>query len=393
MAKKSRKKSAGDPLPISKPASTAAQKWYESPRNQAIGLFLFAFLLYANTLGHDFTVDDAIVITNNSLVQKGAGGIGEIFAYDTFYGFFEDESKANLVAGGRYRPLTLAMFAIEQQLSPGPFISHLFNVVWYGALLAVLLYFVRGLLRGRGYAWWLPLLIVGLFAAHPIHTEAVANIKGRDEIVALFFAALSAWLVWKAARDRKWSGAAAGAVCMGLGCLAKETAFTYLAVLPATVLLFPRMMEGGERPGGKPEWVGLKYTLPAIAAAALYLMARATILPAASGQPILELMNNPFVEWWNGIWRGDPPSRPRCYGELYLVAILEVGLRAGRPRPRLLPGFHSPAKLGEDRPVAGRADPRRPGGLCASTVANARPARFRYSPVSVGYQRGQQHPL
>ncbi|OAV42750.1 tetratricopeptide repeat protein [Lewinella sp. 4G2] len=328
MAKKSKRKAPVSPLSKIESApivvSTAAPAWFQRPVVQAAALFLFAFVLYGNTLGHDFTVDDAIVITDNALVQKGTAGIGDIFAYDTFYGFFEDESKANLVTGGRYRPLTLALFAVEQQVSPGPFIGHFFNVVWYGALLALLLYFVTGLLKNRGYAWWLPLLIVGLFAAHPIHTEAVANIKGRDEIAALLFSALATWLVWRAARDKSWLGAAAGAVAMGLGCLSKETAFTYLAVLPAAVLLFPPVKRDGGPAKNGVNWSGLKYVAPAAVAAFGYLAVRSAILPDASGAPILELMNNPFVEWWNGIWREIPLAERVATGCYTLLLYLKL---------------------------------------------------------------------
>lgn len=342
MARKSKKKSAAatkvdspNLKAASEPglatASPVVTPWYQSVRAQALLFFAFAFVLYGNTLGHDFTVDDAIVITDNSLVQQGVAGIPDIFSYDTFYGFFEDESKANLVAGGRYRPLTLALFAVEQQVSAGPFISHLFNVIWYGGLLALLVFFVHDLLKERSFPWWLAPLIVGLFAAHPIHTEAVANIKGRDEITALFFAVAAAWLVWKSAVNQHWKGSVAGAVCLGIACLAKETAFTFLAVLPVTVLLFPpKSKVGPGQPAGL-NWQGLKYCAPALAAALIYLGVRSSILPAGTDAPILELMNNPFVEWTGTVWREVPGQMRVATGFytllLYLkLSFLPVGL-------------------------------------------------------------------
>lgn len=275
---------------------------------QALFFFLFSFLLYGNTLGHDFAVDDAIVITDNALVQRGWAGIGDIFTHDTFYGFFEDESKANLVAGGRYRPLTLVLFAVEQSISEGPFIGHFFNVVWYGGLLVLLVYFLTDLLKNRGYAWWLPLLITGLFAAHPIHTEAVANIKGRDEIMALFFAVAATWTVWRAAWDERWLGAVAGAGLLGLACLAKETAFTFLAVIPVVVLALPKADDSRAAPDRALPWAKLKYYVPALIAALAYVAIRSAILPEAGDQPNLELMNNPFVEWTGQVWREVPGS-------------------------------------------------------------------------------------
>ena len=64
------------------------------------------------------------MITSNDLTLKGFSGIGDIFSNDAFVGFFGKEK--DLVAGGRYRPLTHAMFAIEYELfGNSPFVGHL----------------------------------------------------------------------------------------------------------------------------------------------------------------------------------------------------------------------------------------------------------------------------
>ena len=54
------------------------------------------FALYVNTLFHDYALDDAIVITENMFTQQGISGISGLARYDTFYGFFKEEGKANL---------------------------------------------------------------------------------------------------------------------------------------------------------------------------------------------------------------------------------------------------------------------------------------------------------
>ncbi|MBK8044182.1 MAG: hypothetical protein IPK21_16950 [Haliscomenobacter sp.] len=56
-------------------------------RRMALILFFFSFLLYANTLGHEYAQDDAIVITDNMFTAQGIKGIPGILQYDTFYGF------------------------------------------------------------------------------------------------------------------------------------------------------------------------------------------------------------------------------------------------------------------------------------------------------------------
>jgi tetratricopeptide (TPR) repeat protein len=301
MAKKQKKqrgpKNTGQPQPAAaqhQPSAGGSSPWFRKTKTQALLLFALACAVYANTLGHDFALDDAIVITENSIVQQGVSGWGELFSHDTFYGFFNDESKANLVAGGRYRPLTPAMFALEQQLSSGPFLHHLFNVLWYGLLVAVVFGFVRDLAKQDDrLPWWFALAAAALFAAHPLHTEAVANIKGRDEIIALLGALGGTWLIFRSAERQHFLGAAAGAVLVFLGCLAKENALTFLAVIPAVLLLF----------GGKDRSMGrLKYFLPALVAVGLFLGIRTSVIGFSLGEPVLELMNNPFLELKNGSW-------------------------------------------------------------------------------------------
>ena len=50
---------------------------------------------------------------------------------------------------------------------------------------------------------WLPAMIAALFAAHPIHTEVVANIKGRDDMLTFFFMTLSFYWLMKTYLVRK----------------------------------------------------------------------------------------------------------------------------------------------------------------------------------------------
>ena len=73
-------------------------------------LMILVFILYANSLTLDYALDDSIVITDNQFTKEGISGIPDIFSYDTFVGFFGTQKQ--LVAGGRYRPLSLALFAI-----------------------------------------------------------------------------------------------------------------------------------------------------------------------------------------------------------------------------------------------------------------------------------------
>lgn len=294
MAKKQPKASKVEKAISGKEVNTAGTPpIYRQLKFQGGFLFLFAALLYANTLGHGFVLDDAIVITDNSLVQRGVSGLGELFTHDSFYGFFNDDDKASLVAGGRYRPLTLAMFALERTLSNGPFLHHLFNLLWYGGLVLVIFLFVRDLAKtDERLPWWFAPAVAALFAAHPLHTEAVANIKGRDEIVALLGAVGGTWWIFRSAQRKHFMGAVAGAVMVFLACLAKENALTFLVVIPAVLLLFGKKQGGG----------GLSYALPALVAVGLFLLLRTAVIGFGLGEPVMEVMNNPFLEIRGNQW-------------------------------------------------------------------------------------------
>ena len=162
--------------------STLSSNWQINTKLHKLLIFVVAFLLYANTLTHEYTQDDAIVIYDNMFTTKGFSGIPGILKYDTFFGFFKVEGKDKLVAGGRYRPLTLVMFAVEYAIfGKSPFIGHLGNVLLYGLLGIVLYLLLLKLFRAREdipLAALFALVITLFFIAHPIHTEVVANIKG-----------------------------------------------------------------------------------------------------------------------------------------------------------------------------------------------------------------------
>jgi hypothetical protein len=110
----------------------------------ALVLFLLGLLLYGYTVTFDYVLDDKIVLSENSFVKKGVVGVWDILTTDSFEGYFGRQQ--DLVAGGRYRPLSLVTFAIEYQFfGLRPSVSHFFNVLLY-ALTGLLLFRVLCLL-------------------------------------------------------------------------------------------------------------------------------------------------------------------------------------------------------------------------------------------------------
>lgn len=257
----------------------------------ALILVLLPLLLYAGAMQFGYVLDDKLVLSENKFVQKGTKGVSDIFANESFTGFLGQQEV--LVAGARYRPLSIATFAIEHQLfGVNPGLSHFFNILLYG-LTALLIYRLLHLVAppSKDTKWYLGLPFVAalLFALHPLHTEVVANIKGRDEILALLLALASAYYLLRVldGSGKAWQGWWAGGLFL-LAILAKENAITFLAIVPLLALIH-----------AKPSLKSLgKHMLPFVVATVAYLVIRRSVLGFLfdGGQEITNLMNNPFVD-------------------------------------------------------------------------------------------------
>ena len=136
-------------------------------------IFLLAFGVFANSLGNGFVYDDVGIIAQNPRLES-PWDVRTFFS-TSYWGNFLPNSRL-------YRPLTIMSLAVDRAVfGPGPFGVHLMNVL-ANAVAAVLVYtLVRRLVPGRIVA----LLTALLFAAHPVHTEVVANGVGRAELYAV----------------------------------------------------------------------------------------------------------------------------------------------------------------------------------------------------------------
>lgn len=277
-----------------KPVSTKVEQIAPVSKNKKIYpwlVFLIAFLLYSNTINHDYTQDDAIVIYDNMFTQKGFDGISGHLTNDTFYGFFKTEGKAKLVSGGRYRPLTPIMFCIEYQLfGKNPMVGHIISILLY-ALLCMLIYHLIVLMLlpilGDKQGFYLFAFLASLlFAAHPIHTEAVANIKGRDEIVSMMGAVLALYFSLKYIDLKKSIHLIGAGIVFFLGLMAKETTITFLAVIPLAAYYFRNKSF---------KKVGLPF-LAIFIGSVVFIMIRTSVLGLDFGGTPKELMNNPYLK-------------------------------------------------------------------------------------------------
>lgn len=245
-------------------------------------LFSLAFLFYLNTIPNEYALDDAIVITKNEFTKQGVSGIGKIFTNDSFTGFFGTDKK--LVTGGRYRPLSIASFSIEYELfGLNPHMSHLINILIYAITGIIIFGIIKKLPINNSQK-------IGFFAAllfiiHPVHSEVVANIKGRDELLALLFSLFALFLVLIYLKDKQIKWTILAGVMLFLGLMSKENSTSFLIIIPATLLFF--------YPKEKFKiWVNILF--PLAASTILYLIIRFSVI-GINSQTANELMNNPFL--------------------------------------------------------------------------------------------------
>jgi tetratricopeptide (TPR) repeat protein len=249
------------------------------------GSIIIAFILYGNTLNNKYCLDDSIVILQNKYTQKGILGIGPIFTTESFAGFFGEQK--NLVAGARYRPLSIATYAVEHAFfGENPRISHLLNILLY-AFTAVLIYLLvkKIFVKHTNRSQYLALFTTLLFLFHPIHTEVIANIKGRDEILALFFSLLAAWFMLVYLEKKKGKYLFYGAFTYFLALLSKENAFAFLILIPIMLYL----------PGRQNFRLLIKPTVTLMGVGFLFFIIRQQVIGEISTVTSNELMNNSFL--------------------------------------------------------------------------------------------------
>ena len=253
-------------------------------------LMLVAFALYYIGIKYGYVLDDEITYWKNDYVQKGVAGLRQIFTTDSFMGYFKEQKF--LLEGGRYRPLSLATFALEVEVfgANKPIIGHFFNILLYG-LTGILLYrILLGLFPVKeGGRWYfsLPFIASAIFLLHPLHVECVANIKGRDEILAVLGGLGALWATLKYFDTKAWWWLIVSAVSLALGMFAKENALTFVAVIPLTVWFFTKVSLGRI----------VSASLPLVAAALFFIWARYEALGYMmdSGKVTgTDIMNNPF---------------------------------------------------------------------------------------------------
>ncbi len=144
----------------------------------SIILIITVFLVFGNTVFNGYNLDDELVTKNNPLTSKEKkASFTELFT--------SPYHESGGISYG-YRPITILSFWIEHRLfSESPFVSHVVNLILYGLLILLIYTLLQKLFKNTNP--YILLFVSLLFALHPVHSETVASIKNRDEILSLLF--------------------------------------------------------------------------------------------------------------------------------------------------------------------------------------------------------------
>jgi tetratricopeptide (TPR) repeat protein len=247
---------------------------------------LLASLVFANTLGNGFTLDDVPLVRDNPRIAE-LERIPELFTSE-YWAHYEPDS-------GLYRPAVLASFALGRRLhGPEAWGYHLGNLLLHAANSVLVLLLYRRL-TGHGTT---ALAAAGLFAVHAVHTEAVAPLSGRAELLCTFFFLVALLAHAGAGRsDRPLRAHVLSLGAFALALLSKETAITFLGV----VLLQDAVQTDAEAPprpatrrGRRPAHYAVPY-VGFLAVAGLYLAVRFLWLDVAAPGATTTRLDNPLL--------------------------------------------------------------------------------------------------
>lgn len=231
-------------------------------RRQLLAVFGVALATYALSLTNGFVWDDVLLLVSPSSLQQLAN----------FPEFFRGGVTAGTSFGQTvpyYRPLFSLCLALQYALwGANPLGYHLVNLLLHGlaALLVTLL--AADLVKDRRGA-----VVAGLlFAVHPVHAEAVAYVAAVNELLCTIFALAALRSYIRSRDDRPWTAGLPAAAFFFAALLSKEMAIT----VPLLALAWDLICRGNS-PGR-----ALRRSLPLFGVCGIYLLLRATVLPAAA---------------------------------------------------------------------------------------------------------------
>jgi hypothetical protein len=270
-------KKLSKPAVINKPGKTLKPPQVTWPVNYWLALFcgVIGFLLYMNTINHGYVLDDYAAITSNRFVLQGLSGIPKLLTID-FWHF----TGLKL---GYYRPLPLITFAIENEFSKlNPRVSHFDNVLLFACITFFVFLLISKIFPSKNPLF--PLVVTLLFAAFPVHTEVVANIKSRDELLSFFNTVVMGYFALQYLDRKKMRYLLLSLFFFYLALLSKESAITGILLIP--FLLYYR---------GHTKIIELvKKSLPYVAAIILFYIQKNMLLEPVTTKIPDDILNYPY---------------------------------------------------------------------------------------------------
>ncbi len=136
---------------------------------------------FATTLGNEFLWDDNLIIVDN----PGVHDLSRPFKFFTPQYWKVIRADYRSMPRRGYRPIPELLFAVDYSLwGPNPIGYHAMSILLHAANCVLLYALALRILKNARAAAFCALL----FAAHPIHVEAIAWAKARSELLALLFA-------------------------------------------------------------------------------------------------------------------------------------------------------------------------------------------------------------
>ncbi len=346
-------------------------------------LVLIGIIFYCTSIYNEYALDDGIIIHQNNYVLKGVAGISDILSKDAYDAFYRRMNAEDQLQGGRYRPLPVISFALEQEIIgtyrtgnymfvedlnhngtldkdkiewkhssskkkltgpptetaivnyefnefvdlnkdgiaqqnecntcwdtnknfkndanedlnkdgvfnevdcqvQGADLRH-FNNIWTYILACVLLYllFSKYIFKEQQDMAFLAALI---FLVHPVHSEIVANVKGREDIFSVIFIALTFLFSFKYINTKKIVSLILAGFAFFCALMSKEYAIVLFILIPLALFVF-------DKEKVKPFNLGM-LSLSLFVFCAVYMALRLSSVRIAPGIPDTELLNNPFL--------------------------------------------------------------------------------------------------
>lgn len=224
-------------------------------------------------------MDDYVHIVNNRQITE-----------HTFSDII-NQFRTAMFPGDLYRPLVTISYTITHYFFElAPWAYHLTNVIIH-ALNCVLVLWILSFL----FDFRLAFFTSALFAVHPIHVEAVANISGRSELLCNYFGLLCiAYVLELSVKREKWESPPlllspfTLTILFLFALLSKESAFVYVLLIPLC-LFFKHGLRRGYRES-------LSLVLPLFFASAIYLYLRTMALGGIFNPSVAPLLlDNPLI--------------------------------------------------------------------------------------------------